>query len=210
LEFKSPAFKFTKKISKMKKTLLITLLLIPLWGISQTTKEVEGFLGIKFGSSSATVQSALNAKGGILDKKNTDAELMTYTNIKLGHRDAGLFVVKFINDKAFEADFIFAPGLDAKTLDYYYSLVDDINDNYGKGESTATFKSPYSDKDPDDEKILAIKNAEGEYRSFWQSSNTNTISITITEELAVILKYQDTILVHEAIDKQKAKEKSDY
>lgn len=194
----------------MKKTLLIALLLIPFWGISQTTKEVEGFLGIKFGSSAAEVQSALNAKGGILDKKNTDADLMTYKNIKLGHRDAGLFVIKFINNKAFEADFIFDPGLDAKTLDYYYSLVDDINDNYGKGQSTATFKSPYSDKDPDNEKILAIKNAEGDYSSFWQSSNKNTISITITDDLAVILKYQDSVLVQEAINSQKAKEKSDY
>jgi hypothetical protein len=195
----------------MKKTLLIALLFIPFWGISQTTKEIEGFLGIKFGSSKAQVQSALNAKGGILDKKTSDANLVVYKNLKLGHRDVMLFFIKFVNDKAFEADFVFDPGLEAKTIEYYYGLVNDINDNYGKGESTATFKSPYSEKDPETVRILAIKNAEANYETIWESpNNKNVISVTIPEELTVILAYQDSALIQEAINSQKAKEKSDY
>ena len=195
----------------MKKTLLIALLFIPFWGISQTTKEIEGFLGIKFGSSKAQVQSALNAKGRILDKKTSDANLVVYKNLKLGHRDVMLFFIKFVNDKAFEADFVFDPGLEAKTIEYYYGLVNDINDNYGKGESTATFKSPYSEKDPETVRILAIKNAEANYETIWESpNNKNVISVTIPEELTVILAYQDSALIQEAINSQKAKEKSDY
>jgi hypothetical protein len=194
----------------MKKTLLITLLLIPFLGIAQTTKPIEGFLGIKFGSSKAAVSAAIAAKGGILDKKSSSDEMLAYKNVKLGHRGAGLFAVKFINGKAFEADFFFDPGLDAKTIEYYYALVNDINENYGTGSSKTSFKSPYSDKDDDGDKIIAIKNAEGDYRTYWQAPNKNTIMAYITEELAVVLQYQDAVLTEDAVKAQKSKEKSDY
>lgn len=195
----------------MKKSILITLLLIPFLGFSQATKPIEGFLGIKFGSSRVAVIAALKAKGGTFDKANSDANSVAFNNINLGHRETGGFLVKFINDKAFECDFIFDPGADAKTLEYYYALVNDITDIYGPTTvSKATFKEPYSDKDSDMDKIVAIQSAEADYTTIWQSDNKNTISVNITEKLAVVLQYQDAGLVEIAVKNQKAKEKSDY
>ncbi|MDF2430816.1 MAG: hypothetical protein JWP44_447 [Mucilaginibacter sp.] len=194
----------------MKKTLLIALLLIPFLGISQTTKPIEGFLGIKFGSSRLEVLTALNAKGGIIDKKESTPDMLVYKNIKLGHRDAGAFIVKFIENKAFEADFIFDPGLDAKTIDYYNDLVADLNSNYGKGDFKPIYKDPYSATDNDGDKIVGMKNAEVTYETYWLSDNKNTIAATINESLAVLLTYQDEALTGIALKKQKAKEKSDF
>jgi hypothetical protein len=195
----------------MKKTLLFALLLFPFLGISQTTKPIEGFLGIKFGTSRALVMQALSAKGGVLDKKESDATLVTYKNIKLGHRSAAEIIVKFVNDKAFEADFIFDPGLDSKTIEYFFELANDIDENYGKGYLKKTYQEPYNDKDDDGIKIDALKDGKAVYKSYWESlPSKNTIVASISEELAVILTYQDGDLTHEAVNKQKAKEKSDY
>jgi hypothetical protein len=193
----------------MKKTLLIALLLIPLLGISQTKKPIDGFLGIKFGSSRPAVIAALNAKGGVLYKKETTADMLVYKNIKLGHRDAGLFVVRFIDGKSFEADFVFDPGEDAHTLEYYYSLVNDINENYGAGDSKKTFKDPYNDEDEDNIKINAITHGNAKYVTYWKSNN-NFIKAVIGESLAVTLVYQDGGLANQAEGRQKEKEKSDY
>jgi len=193
----------------MKKTLLITLLLIPFLGVSQTKKPIDGFLGIKFGSSRLAVIAALNAKGGILYKKETTADMLVYKNIKLGNRDAGMFVVKFINDKSFEADFVFDPGEDAHTLEYYYGLVNDLNANYGTGDSKKTFKDPYNDEDEDNIKINAITHGNAEYVTYWKSNN-HFIKATIGESLAVTLIYQEGSLAHLVASRQKEKEKSDY
>jgi hypothetical protein len=193
----------------MKKTLLITLSLIPFLGISQTTKPIEGFLGIKFGSSAVAVETAVAAKGGVLDRPGSTKDVKVFRRTKLGHRDAVSFIVKFVNDKAYEADFIFKPGLEAKTVDYYNELVNDMNENYGKGDSKIDFKSPYSEKDDELTKIVAIKTAMAEYKTFWESAD-NAIVVQVTEALTVDLIYQDGKLADQAVAKQKAKEKSDF
>jgi len=193
----------------MKKALFIALLLIPFLGISQTKKPIDGFLGIKFGTARAAVAASLNAKGGILNKKETTADMLVYKNIKLGHRDAGIFVVKFVDNKAYEADFIFDPGADAHTIEYYFSLVNDLNENYGIGDSKKTFKEPYNDEDEDNIKISAIRNGNAEYKTYWKSDG-NFIKVEIEEALAVLLIYQDGKLDNTVETRQKAKEKSDY
>jgi hypothetical protein len=193
----------------MKNLFLITLMLIPFLGISQTRKPVDGFLGIKFSSSKATVVAAMKAKGASLQSKEKNSQSLAFLNVTLGHRTGGL-VVKFINDKAYEAVFIFDPGFEAKTIEYYYSLVNDINENYGTGLSSATFKDPYSAKDDDSDKITAIQNADANYITNWKSEIKNSIQAYISEDLTVLLVYEDANLSNEAEQVQKAKEKSDY
>jgi hypothetical protein len=194
----------------MNKYLLVALLLIPFTGISQSKKSIDGFLGIKFGSSRASVIIALKAKGGILSLKESSADWVYFKNLKLGHRAAGAFIVKFIDNKAYEGDFLFDPGADAHTLEYYFSLVNDINESYGTGDLRKNFKDPYNDKDEDDIKISAIKNGNAEYVTYWQSENKNTIAASIDEGLAVLLTYQDETLTGEAVKRQKTKDKADY
>jgi hypothetical protein len=208
LEFKSASFKFTNKISKnkMKKTLLIALLLIPIIGISQTTKPIEGFLSIKFGSSKADVMAAMEAKGGALIKGSTDDNLF-FSNISLGHRAAQAFEVKLFNDKAYFGAFIFQPENEASTLGFYDNLVNDISDVYGKGKATVSFKDPY--KFGDGNETQAISLSEGHMFTDWHSDK-NSIQVNVTTKLKVVLMYVDNTTDEQAKAAQKAKEKSDF
>lgn len=208
MEFKSPPFKFTNKISKnkMKKTLLIALLLIPFIGISQTTKPIDGFLGIKFGSSKADVIAAMKAKGGVLEQGGTENRIF-FDNIKLGHRDVDFVQVDLFGDKAYSASLAFKPENEASTLGFYDSLVSDISGAYGSGKPTIYFKAPY--KYGDGNETTALSLSEGDMYTDWHS-DAKTIEIYITTKLKVVLLYMDDTLHAQAKAAEKAKEKSDF
>jgi len=192
----------------MKKTLLIILLLIPFFGFSQTTKPIEAFLGIKFGSSKAEVIAAMKAKGYKLANSNANSETnLEFGIINYGHRETTAFGVKFIDDKAYEAVFIFKADEDPKTIDYYNNLVSDVNDVYGPGKPTKVFRYPYADGDGDE--LTAIEGGYADFSTHWTSDNKNFVEARITSEMDVILFYDDKALADQAIAKQKDKEKSD-
>ena len=132
-------------MQKIKKTLLIALLLAPFLGISQAKKPIEGFLGLKFGSNKAVILAAMKAKGAVLDKTNSDADNLFFSNTKLGQRLADIFIVKFVNNKAFEAYYIFKPEAEGKILLEYNALVADMTRVYGDGKGTYKYTSPYKE-----------------------------------------------------------------
>jgi hypothetical protein len=192
----------------MKKNLLILLLLIPFLGMSQTKRPIEGFLGIKFGSSKADVIAAIEAKGGKLEHYDKTPENQVYfSNVKLGPRATIIFFVVFNNDKAYEAIFGFKPDSEPQAVEYYDALISDISDIYGKGKSTRTFKSPY--EDGDGHAVSAIQGGYAQYFTNWEADK-KIIQININQELNIQLTYEDETLAAEAKAKQKAKEKSDY
>jgi hypothetical protein len=191
----------------MKKTLLIVFLLIPFFGFSQTTKPIDGFLGIKFGSSKAIVLAAIKAKGGVVDKANSNLTQIAFNNVKLGHRLTSGFLVRFVNDKACNALFVFSTTPEDKTIDYYNDLLNDINDIYGSGESTKTFRTPF--KDGDGYEITAIKEGDADYVTNWNSGK-NSIQMSINTDLMVKLTYFDGVLTDMRDAQKKAKESSDF
>ena len=191
----------------MKKTLLIALFLIPFLGLAQTPKLIDGFLGIKFGSTRAAAIVAMKAKGAILDKQNSTTEELEYNHVKLGHRESVDFGIFFLNDKAYKAVFVFKIEEEPKTIEYYYSLVNDINEVYGIGTPTKIFRSPYKDGDGDE--ILAIEGGYADLYTDWNSGG-GSIQASIDNKLNIILIYQDDALAKAAASKQKTKEKSDF
>jgi hypothetical protein len=190
----------------MKKTLLITLLLIPFLGISQTTKPIEGFLGIKFGSNKATVIAAIKERGGILNN-DPSGSYLNFSDVSLGHRKSTQLQVKFFNDKLYFGGFVFQPENDPQTFVYYNNLVNDITELYGKGSAVRNFKSPYKDGDGDE--IMAVRSGYGNIYNFW-SVDKKRIDLSINTKLKVILIYMDDVLDAEANAAAKAKEKSDF
>jgi hypothetical protein len=194
----------------MKKSILITLLLIPFLGFAQTTKPIEGFLGIKFGSSKADVVAAMKAKGGVLSTGSSDTRLI-FTNVKLGQRMPDWITVYLFNDKSYEAVFYFKPEHEAQTIDNYNSLVSDINGVYGAGSPYKSFKSPY--KDGDGYEITALSTGNATIFTNWGSDKGNMIQAvidTIKNDLYVKLIYIDVVVQTQAANAQKEKEKSDY
>jgi hypothetical protein len=191
----------------MKKILLITLLLIPFIGFSQTTKPIDGFLGIKFGSSKADVLAAVKAKGGVLNKDANDQLL--FTGVKLGHLNTYYLQVDFYNNQAYLSTFVFKDDVEDQTIDFYNDLVSQVNDIYGKGVSQRTFKSTF--KDGDGFEITAIKEGDADFGTYWTDKTTqNYIKAAINTQLYVYLIYSDKALYDLAKAKQKAKEKADF
>jgi len=194
----------------MKKTLPIILLLIPFFGFSQTTtKPIDGFLGIKFGSTKLQVITALKARGAKLTRDG-DANNLAFNNISLGHRAAEFLIVRFVDNKAFDAEFTFKPD-DNHVIEYYKSLESDLNDIYGKGEDDIKYTAPYKEGDGHDEGALVVGAAQ--YSTNWQAANNNMINITIQKQeialLEIVLTYQDDALSTLLDSKQKAKDKGD-
>jgi len=190
----------------MKKILLITLLLIPFLGFSQTTKPIEGFLGIKFGSSKAQVIAAVKAKGGSLYKDTVDE--LAFSGVRLGHLNSSILFVDFIDNKVYQAVFSFQADVDDKTIDYYNDLVSQVNDIYGKGNSQKVFRSTFTDGDGYE--ITAIQQGDADYTTIWEDSIQNTIEAKINDHLYIDLIYQDTNLTKQAIQRFKDKEKGDF
>jgi len=192
----------------MKKILLITLLFIPLFNLAQTTKPIDGFLGIKFGSSKAVVLAAIRAKGGVYDKSNSNQDMLYFENVKLGHRESIALTVRFVNDKTYEADYVFATDVEAKIPGYYADLVKDLNDVYGQGKTTRNFTSPYQEGDGNE--LLGLSAGKIDFHTKWMDENKNFIEAFITTEMHVELDYVDESLAAIYRTQQKAKEKSDY
>jgi hypothetical protein len=194
----------------MKNLILITLLFVVFRGEAQTTKPIDGFLGIKFGSSAAQVTEALKAKGAGLFPGPT-AESIAFGNISLANRKIATLFVHFVKDQAYEAVFVFKPDQEAKTIEYYNALVKDISDVYGLGKVSKKFKQPYSDGDGYE--ITAIKTGNADYLTNWEDgANYMTVKIepNATGELRVRLYYNDGKLVKIYNEQQKAKNKSEF
>lgn len=195
----------------MKKTLLITLLLIPFLGIAQkTTKPIEGALGIKFGASASDAKAAIKAKGGLVDEQDSSPDRIVFGQIKLGDRTPDIRMLDLVNNKVYAIAFVFKPEVDGKTLETYFDLVNDVNSIYGKGKSSTSFKDPYNDKDDDGDKIVAIQNGDASYLTEWKADNKNMIQATIETNTATKLAYFDDVLYNEAQKAKTEKAKSDF
>jgi hypothetical protein len=192
----------------MKKTLLITLLLIPFLGISQTTKPIDGVLGIKFGDTREQAIATIKARGGIPNAPGANPNFQTFSNIKLGHRDAFGAYITMLDDKVYWIGIMFNIELEAQVIDYYNNLVKDISDVYGQPTRIVkAFKDPY--KDGDGFETQAISTGNANYITFWTSGD-NSIEVFITTKLKVVVNYYDNKTKAIADKRQKDKEKADF
>jgi hypothetical protein len=195
----------------MKNLILITLLFVVFRGEAQTTKPIDGFLGIKFGSSAAQVTEALKAKGAVVNANPTD-QSVGFSNGSLGGRKTSALFVHFVNDQVYEAEFVFKPELEDKTIEYYNNLVTNVNDAYGPGKPHKEFKQPYSDGDGYE--ITAIKTGNATYYTGWVDGNNNTVEISITtnaeKSLRVRIFYTNDKLYKLSQQQQKEKNKSEF
>jgi len=193
----------------MKKILLIALLIIPFLGMSQTKIPIDGFLGIKFGSSKQAVIAAIKAKGGVFVKDIPGNKGSVFAKVKLGSRETATFVVKFVDDKAYCALFSFEPAEQPKSIDYYNNLVADITEKYGPGKSEAVFKEPF--KMGDGYEITAIQGGYVNMFTDWDSAD-HSIQVSVDhdgDDISITLTYTDDKLETIAEARKKAKQSSD-
>lgn len=192
----------------MKNLIFITLLLITFGANAQTVKPIEGFLGIKFGSSAAEVTEALKSKGGVV--RVNSATSIGFSGISLGNRKTSSVYVHFVNDKAFEGALSFSPEQEARSIEYYNALVSDISDVYGPGKVFKTFKPPY--EDGDGYEITAIKSGNADYETLWENGDNYILAkiAVSSDKISIRLYYDEGKLRKMNDDQQKEKNKSEF
>jgi len=192
----------------MKNLILITFLLISFGVKAQTTKPIDGFLGIKFGSSAAEVTEALKAKGGVV--RTSSPISITFTGLTLGSKKVVALFVHFVNDKAYEATFAFYPDQEAQSIEYYNGLVNSVSDAYGPGKASKMFKQPYTDGDGYE--ITAIKSGNADYHTYWQDDDNYILSKieVANDKINIKLYYDAGKLLKLNDDQQKEKNKSEF
>lgn len=178
---------------------------------AQTPKTIDSFLGVKFGSTSQEVIAGLKLKGAVLDKENSSANILAFSNVSLAGRKTNFMVVSFVDNKAYQAGLAFTEELEAKTIDYYQDLVSDLNKVYGQGNSKREFKAPYEDGDGSE--LTAIQTGYADYNTYWgltDAEQPGIVKVKITDKMQIALFYVDKKLMSLASKKTEDANKAEY
>jgi len=185
----------------MKKVFAVCLCLIPLLAISQNFKPLKSLALIKFGTGKKTVVATIKAIHGVWNVQYSRPQYYVFSNIAFDKNAKSLFIVKFTNDKAYEADYIIDVPPHTNVLNYYCGTIQKINAVYGRPKSSKQFQPPCKDGDVND--INAIKAGFAYYSAYWPAGE-DSIIISIDARLHIILSVQDNKLTDEAYENQTA------
>lgn len=178
---------------------------------------IEGFMGIKFGTSIDVVKKTMLSKPGCtLDNKYSDTNHLVFDGIKFAGRETLFIRFEFVDKKFHTATAFFKPNLSSKTIDLYNEIKSEINEKYYiTEEDFEIYRSPYEKGDGYTES--AIRLGKASFSAFWKYKNTNTtedvnnyIALEINENLNIELSYQDGVLVKISSQRKKAKNNTDY
>jgi len=189
-------------------TFIIIFFLIPFCGISQPKKTIDSFLGIKFRSSYEMVKDSMKTRSGHFDTALSKPDFLFFDSVKHYDLIAGIVNIKFVNNMAYEAGFVFKPDFESKIIDYYYYLVNELNAVYGASKIIRNFKPPYTGGDYI--RLKALRTHHGDYYNVWTATNKNQIVMSISpgpgddSSLYIMLIYQDGALVDEVTAKTRA------
>lgn len=183
--------------------------------ISPTTDKsvnikIDGFYGILFGTSKISSKDIMKKKGWVIDEESTDYILFK-KNRYLG-RDA-ILILKFVNNSLYEGVAIFVPDLEAKILDLYNDVKNDVSLKYGLAKSYELYDYPY--EKGDGHYLTAIEVGKAKFSSYWHEqingldTEGNIISLKITSNMSVVLVFQDDKRINDVILKQNEKKIED-
>ncbi len=181
---------------------------------SNQGKQIHGFWGIPFGSPIAKAKEIILSKDGTaLNKDLSDDSRIVVDGGNFAGRSVFLIVLQFEKDKLFNASVIFEVKLEARVIDFYEAMKTALNEQYFVSKKDLRqFKYPY--KDGDGHETTAIKLGKARFTAFWEfpkeGAPSDFINLEISENLHVVLTYQDGKLATEAIQKRESKDKQDY
>lgn len=197
----------------MKNFILIILLLVSVNSFSQT---LDGFFGMKFGSSKESIKKIMLEKPGCnFDTKHSTEDILIFNGLKFAGRDIQFMLFSFTNNKFHTSRVVLVSELESKTVELYNEIKGELNEKYFTTKSDYEFyKSPYEKGDGYTES--AIKLGKAEFSAFWKFKNPNSpegqniISLEINPSLSISLGYQDGVLIKEVVSKTKEKNYKDY
>ena len=198
----------------MKNLFRLTFLLLTITCNAFAQKNIDSFLGIPFSMPPWEVKRAMKTKNAIEDttfnKEYYRTDMLRFYNVSVGGRTCVDFRVTFVNEKAAQAEFIFAPDPESTTVKFYGDLVTDIGSIYGYCKNSRDFSTNY--KRNEDQEILGLKAGTIKYTSTWNDQFDNLVITTVVPDanagLSVKLTYRNTTLYkgHQTTQTEKAAE----
>lgn len=208
----------------MKKlTISISLVLISaLWVVSKAqSTELKGAAGVEFGSTKEIVKSMMRTKHSDAtfteDKNNT----LYYVGGSWANREVAMWGFIFTSTgKLHTIAIIVDPEHDADIFELYDNVVTDISSKYGEPKTDDVYefwKYPYTARDKYDHGVTALRNGLCDMSTFFWfpgsdggfDNGKNSIYVQITDNINVVIKYQDGILAKEISKNRESKKISD-
>lgn len=203
----------------MKKIILFILTII---AINVNAQELNGFMGIPFGTSRSDIKKMFLSKNPTAkvytDKPNT----LTFTDFKFGGRNAAAVVFGLNDqDKMHTAVVLLEKnGLsDDYVFELYDEVVNDINQKYHYRDiDNEIWKYPYDKSDKLTYGVTAIKLGKCILQSMWyfdvnnpnNNDDDNIIAVENTESCLIKITYQNGIMINEVETKNNQKNSQDY
>lgn len=197
----------------MKKIIVFACFMLFAVNAIAEEKTLEGFWGIKFGSSMAVGKKIMASKGLKLDPLFRDKDALMYQITKFGGRDAVAVGLKYDKNQLYKAMVCYRTPLEANTLELYENIKADINTKYYTSDNNyKQFTYPYSEGDGHE--ITAIKLGLANIAAFWQFERSdgekNWIQLEIKESLVIFLNYIDGKIHKEVVGKNNETDSKDY
>ncbi|MBL0737675.1 hypothetical protein JI750_12285 [Flavobacterium sp. GN10] len=177
--------------------------------------KLTSFLGIEFGSSKEiSREKLLSREGAILDEVNSSEDALFFDGLKFGGRQTSYVLLLFVNNKFTKSSVVITPKLDAFTINLYKEIKSEINSKYYKTEDDfEIFEEPYYEDDGYTE--TGIRVGKISFESYWKFTDQNGgkddfIALRITEDMQIIINYEDGDLSDEMADKKNIKNSEDY
>lgn len=177
--------------------------------------KLTSFLGIDFGSSKEiSTEKLLSREGVIFDEENSSDDVLFFDGLKFGGRQTAYVFLLFVNNKFAKSSVVIIPKLEAFAIDLYQEIKTEINSKYYvTKDDFAIFEEPYYENDGYTETGIAVGKIK--FSSYWKFTDQNAgkddfIAIRITEDLQIVINYEDGDLSDEMVNKISKENSEDY
>lgn len=177
---------------------------------------LNGFWSVDFGVSVQNAKAHLLNKHEnlIIDDENSNDEILCIDNAQFAGRQTSLILIQFINNQFCKSAVYFKPKIDAFIIDDYKKIKNDINSKYFITELDFELYYPPYEKD-DGYTESAISLGKATFSSYWKFTKDNEgfeniIALKITEDLEIVLTYENGKLAKQLYDQHQQKNREDY
>jgi len=177
--------------------------------------KLTSFLGIEFGTSKEiSKEKLLLREGAIFDEENSSEDVLFFDGLKFGGRQTTYVFLLFVDNKFAKSSVVITPKLDAFAMDLYKEIKNEINSKYYQTKDDfEIFEEPYYENDGYTE--TGIRVGKISVSSYWKFADQyggqdDFISVRITEDMQIIINYEDGDLSDEMVDKKNRENSDDY
>ena len=202
------------------KQLTSLIIMAALWLNSNAqTLELKGGLGVNFATKKDSVRLMMKTKHPDATFDEEKNNVLYYQGGTWLNRKTSLWAFCFTPSTKLHTMMVFVtPSLDSKAFDLYDDVVSDLKTKYGEPTGVIeNWKYPYDEDDKYSHGTTAAKLGKVTLMTYWKFPNSNgivgdesnTILVELDTSLDTKVKYQDGILIKEAISKSNEQKQED-